>query len=420
MWRRLLPGLALLLGLAGCSGGSIDGLTERLLAQTRLALTAAQRPADAYNQLLVTGLDGNLFLVDAASGQRFALTTDASRQRQYLQPVWAPDGEQIAWARLEGGRRSAVEVSRFDGSDRRAVPVPFPPFYFSWSPTGEQLAYLSNWMRPGALSMALRVVEVGEPSGTARTVAEGQPFYFSWAPDGQRLLAHIDNQRVELLALEGESQPLLAGGGQFAAPQWAPDGERLIYATQGERQRLIVADLAGEELVELTDYPGRITFTLSPDGSRLAYVVTEQETQMSTLGSLYAVELESLRTREVSESPVLGFYWSPNGTQLAYLAVEAIDGELGLRWHVWDGRRSEPYAWFLPSRTYFENYLPFFDQYAQSHRIWAADSSAFVFVGTVPGEGSGIWVQQLGGERTLLGTGMTAAWSPAEATVSPE
>jgi hypothetical protein len=41
-------------------------------------------------------------------------------------------------------------------------------------------------------------------------------------------------------------------------------------------------------------------------------------------------------------------------------------------------------------------------------------------VGTVPGEGSGIWVQQLGGERTLLGTGMTAAWSPAEATVSPE
>ena len=81
------------------------------------------------------------------------------------------------------------ETVQNSSQERRAVPVPFPPFYFSWSPTGEQLAYLSNWMRPGALSMALRVVEVGEPSGTARTVAEGQPFYFSWAPDGQRLLA---------------------------------------------------------------------------------------------------------------------------------------------------------------------------------------------------------------------------------------
>lgn len=416
MSKRLFPlfSLTILLLLAsGCSADAVRSQTQRLVSQARLAQEAGSPPASSENQLLVTGADGNLFLVDAASGKRFALTTDASARRQYLQPTWSPDGDRIAWARLDG-RRSTLEVSRFDGSDRSELAVPFLPFYLYWSPTGERLAYLSNWMTLDQASMALRVVEFEDGAGSVRTLAEGQPFYFSWAPDGEQLLTHIGNERVELLNLDGESQSLQISGGLFPAPQWAPDGERLVYATADAQQRLILTDVEGEEQAELTDYPGRITFSMSPDGARLAYVVTERTSPSSTFGPLYVVDVDTLRTREVTSNPVLGFYWSPEGDQLAYHGVEFVGRRLGLRWYVWDGRRSNPFAGFFPSSVYLENYMPFFDQYSQSHRIWSPDGNAFVFIGTVPDGRSGVWVQHVedGGEPTLIGAGVSATWSP--------
>lgn len=416
MWKRLALLFSLsivLLTTSGCSAEAARSQVQRMVAQARLAQEASSPPASPENQLLVIGVDGNLFLVDAESGRRFALTTDASSQRRYLQPTWSPDGERIAWTRLDG-RRSMVEISRFDGSGRAALEAPFAPFYFYWSPVGDRLAYLSNWMTPGQTSIALRIVEFEEGELTVRTLTEGQPLYFSWSPDGKQLLTHISAERVELLNLSGEAQSLRISGGQFPAPQWAADGEHLIYAIADARQRLIVADTAGQEQVELTDYPGRITFLLSPNGERLAYVITDQATRSNTFGPLYVVDVDTLRTREVTSNPVLAFHWSPAGDRLAYMTAEFIRGRVGLRWEVWDGRRSTPYTGFFPSSVYLENYLPFFDQYAQSHRIWSPESDAFVFAGTLADGRSGIWVQDVeaGSEPRLISDGTVAFWSP--------
>ncbi|MCS6825320.1 MAG: hypothetical protein NZ553_01770 [Caldilinea sp.] len=402
---------------AGCSSGltpdRFQQQVQRFLTQTRLAREASSPPISPENQVLVVGADGNLFLIDAISGQRFALTVDASPQRRYLQPAWSPDGERIAWTRLEGGD-SAVEVSRFDGSERRSVATSFPPFYFFWSPAGNHLAFLSNWAAMNRPTIALRLVELREETLDVRTLAEGRPLYFSWSPDGKALLTHIDGERIELLKLNGEVEPLEITAAQFSAPQWAADGERLIYAVADGRQRLIVADRAGRELVELTDYTGRIAFSLSPDGAQMAYVVTNDALRWSVFGPLYVVDVETLRTREVTDDPVLAFYWSPDGRRLAYLTLEFVDGRLGLRWHVWEGRRVARYAFFLPFSIFVENYLPFFDQYAQSHRIWSPAGDAFVFAGALQDGRSGVWVQDViaGGEPRLLGPGVIASYSP--------
>lgn len=403
-----------MLAAAGCSADALQAQAQRLVRQTRLAVEASSPPTSPENQLLVVGEDGNLYLVDAASGKRFALTTDAALRRQYLQPTWSSDGERIAWARLDG-QRSFLEMTRFDGADRSTLNLPFPPFYIFWSPTGDRLAYLSNWLALDQPSMALRIVELDAGEARARTLAEGQPFYFSWAPDGQQLLAHIGGERIELLSLDGAAQSLQISGGQFPAPQWAADGARLIYAVaDAAYQRLVVADSNGQELTELTDFPGRISFSLSPDNAQLAYIVTEAAAQMSTLGPLYVVDVETRRTREITTNPVLAFFWSPAGDRLAYLGLEFVAGRLGLRWYVWDGRTSTPYASFLPTRTFWENYLPFFDQYAQSHRVWASDGSAFVFTGTLADGRSGVWVQPITPDAApvAMGSGVVATWSP--------
>jgi TolB protein len=407
----------LLVLLAGCSPTLLREQAQRLFVRSPAA-QASTPPANPSNRILVQDTDGNLYIASPDGKERFALTVDASRRRVYAQPAWSPDGERVAWSALTRDG-AALFTSRYDGSDRKELNVPFLPFYIFWSPTGRQLAYLSNWRVVDEPSMALRLVDMAEEDKTVKTLASGQPFYFSWSPDGSRLLAHIDGERVEVYDVAadgGDTQSLIISGGAFSAPQWSANGEQLIYAIADDQtQRLLVTDLWGQPLRDLTDFDGRVSFLLSPDDSQLAYVATDADVEASTLGPLYAVDVETLRTRELSDQPVLAFYWSPDSQKLAFLTLDTVNGRIGLRWNVWDRQGTRRYAGFFPSSELLERYLPFFDQYAQSHRIWSPSSDAFVFAGTLESGESGVWVQSVGENAEApvsLGSGVMATWSP--------
>ena len=77
---------------------------------------------------------------------------------------------------------------------------------------------------------------------------------------------------------------------------------------------------------------------------------------------------------------------------------------------------------FLPSHAQLTMFM-FFDQYAQSHRLWSPDSSRLLFAG-VPGRleergplaeasASSIFVADVGGaeEPTIVGQGSVGVWS---------
>jgi TolB protein len=414
-WVRIGGMAALLLLLAGCSPSAMREQVGRLVFRQPAAPVVTTPPGDPSSRILIQGEDGNLYIASLEEEGRFALTDDASRRRLYGQATWSPDGSRVAWSEL-GSEGSRLVTSRFDGSERHVLDVPYLPFYIAWNPKGDQLAYLSNWQAIDGPSMALRLVDLLDSGNSAVTLASGQPFYFSWAPDGERLLAHIDNERVELYNLEGEAESLVISGGLFSAPQWSPLGEQLVYAVGGATtQQLLLTDLEGEQLQELTGYRGRAAFSFSPDGERVAYIVTEDDLPAGTLGPLYVVETGSLRTREISDRPVLAFFWSPDGSKLAYLALEQVNGRVGMRWRVWDGESTREHASFFPSRVFLRDYLPYFDQYAQSHRIWSPDSTALVFAGTLANGDSGVWVQvdEEGVAPVSLGEGVSATWTPA-------
>jgi TolB protein len=409
----------LVLLVAGCSPAVVREQAQQLMARPAARSAESIPPAAPDNRILLQGVDGNLYIASPDGKERFALTDDASRRRVYGQPVWSFDGKRIAWNQITRNG-TALVTSRFDGAERSTLDVPFLPFYISWSPTGEQLAYLSNWQVVDEPSMALRLVDVAPEGKTVKTLAAGQPFYFSWSPDGRQLLTHIDGERVEVYDLATDEQgvqSLVISGGAFSAPQWAASGEQVVYAVAEEQtQRLLLTDPTGQPLQNLTDYTGRVSFLISPDSRHVAYVTTEADTQAPTMGPLYVVDTETLRTRELSEGPVPAFFWSPDGQKLAYLALDRVGGRVGLRWNVWDGKTTREYAGFFPTRELLQNYLPFFDQYAQSHRIWSPDSDALVFAGTLEDGRTGVWVQQVGAGEVAaplsLGTGVSATWSP--------
>jgi TolB protein len=362
----------------------------------------------------VQGTDGNIYLASPDGAQRFALTSDAAASRIYAQPSWSADGTRIAWSKIDR-RGSALVTSRFDGSQRSEARVPFAPFYIAWSPRGDQLAYLSNWTVVDESSIALRLVDVDAAADQARTLANGQPLYFSWAPDGERLLTHIGNERVEVQSVTGVQTPVVLSGGAFQAPQWTLDGAALVYAlADATQQVLVVTDLAGAAQEEITDFDGRITFGVSPDGTRVAYVPSDRASQVNTLGPLYVVDRATQATRLITEDPVVAFVWSPDAQKLAYLTLAPLRNRVGMRWNVWDGSQRRTFSTFAPTQTFLNNYLPFFDQYAQSHRVWSPDSTALVFAGSLTDGRSGIWVQDVATDQAprLVGSGLFANWSP--------
>jgi TolB protein len=260
--------------------------------------------------------------------------------------------------------------------------------------------------------MALRLFDVA--ANTADTVAEGAPYFFSWAPDGTQLVAHLGDERVEVQRADGQRSTIAEVAPGFGAPQWSAVGDLLLYAVNGgSNRRLVVTDASGAQQRELTDFPERISAGMSPDARKVAYVLTSSASSANTLGPLYVTEVDTLRTKQLSERPVWAFEWSPDGSRLAWLASERLDGAIWMRWHVWDGESTTAYTPFLPSRTYLNDYLTYSDQYAQSTRLWSPDSTAIAYAGMDQNERRGIWVQQIDAPAPeWVSGGVMVTWSP--------
>ncbi|MEZ4664333.1 MAG: hypothetical protein R2911_42925 [Caldilineaceae bacterium] len=409
--------VALLFLLTGCVND--PAMIQRAFPNlsTPAASPAVDVDSAAANRILIQDANSNLFTVQPDGSQRIALTRDAARTRQYSQPTWSPDGQRIAWAEVhaQGGELvSSIQVGYANGAAPENLALPFAPFYIYWSPDSQKLVYLSNWTDNNLPSMALRMVNLTADGLDAETLGQGQPYYFSWAPDGQQLLTHVGDERISIRSIDGVEETLSEASSGFPAPQWSPNGESLIYARDeaGLRQ-LVVANQAGETQKVITDYNGIISFSLNPLGNLMAYTVAEQSGTSAAFGPLYVVDVQSGRTQQLSQARVFGFFWSPDGEKLAYMAVERSQGRTMLRWHVWQESGQQKYALFVPSGVFLERYLAFFDQYAQSMTIWAPDSRAFTYAGVDSDLQSGVWVQQLDeGKPARISNGVIALWSP--------
>jgi TolB protein len=380
---------------------------------------AVDRTATSSNRLLVLGDDGNIFTIAPDGSARFDLTSDADRRRFYSQPIWSPTGEQVAWAEVNsrpGEAGGALITAGADGSELTRVEVPFPPFYLQWSPDSRHVAYLSNWVEAGARTIALRLVDLAEAQPVATTLGLGQPFYFSWSPDSAQLLTHVNRREIGILALDGSVQALAERSANFATPQWSRDGEQLLFsAFDAETPQLVVADRAGTVQQVVTFFQAQVStaFSLSPQGDLVAYTETDAPVGANSFGPLFVYHLPSEEFEQLTDEPVIAFFWSPDGTALLYMTAEFADNQPWLRLFVWGGSEKRDLGRFIPSNAFFNQYLPFADQYAYSLHFWSPDSQAIVYAGRAENGDAGIWVRELEKDAPVFVTeGVIATWSP--------
>lgn len=342
-----------------------------------------------------------IFRQDMASGDRTRLGPDDDSFP--TQPTPGPNGR-LAWSELTA-TDGVIAVVDEQGVVRR-IEAPTSPFYYSWSPDGELLAFLGS----GPGSLIFGVVE----DGVARQVDTGAPYYFDWSPDSASLFVHRVGSDLGVLTLDGERVVVEESPAVFQAPQWTGDG--VVYAVAGagtfadggvllattdEPADLVMASAPGEQPALIATLSAFSAFDRS--GDRVAVLSFEQR----PAGTLRIVDLDGGDTTEVAGG-VLAHRWSPDGEKLLMLRSDDQGNAL---WEVWQDGAITRLVTFLPSTSFVRDYLPFWDQYSRSLTLWSPGSNAFTFPGRVDGEErAGIYVQYLDGRMERLADGDFSAW----------
>ena len=131
-------------------------------------------------------------------GHEFACANFCGGDIGVFTPAWSPDGRQIAFYRfVYDDFASGVYVMNSDGSDPRAVALPFA-FSPSWSPDGATIAFYS-WQFSG-------IGLVNADGSGMRTHLSADWSYPEWTPDGRLMFSrNIGGSRNRVFISEGAS-----------------------------------------------------------------------------------------------------------------------------------------------------------------------------------------------------------------------
>lgn len=394
------------------------------------------RPGEGVNRIAYVTLDHQLATI-APDGRDARRLTEMNRRFEF--PAWAPDGSQLAVIASD----VVYLVDDQDGSDgQRQIEQVYadseePPFYLYWSPDSQYVSFLASHPE----GIALHLLDVGGDAPIDAMLAVGQPFYWDWTPAGDRLFIHSggtgDNPRLDMIDLAGESAGNGFGEpGSFQAPVVSYSGSFHAFAALDEtgRSRLVVQDDDGKKRW-FDAHLGQLAMAWSPNKELLAYTSPRLNSQAGS-GPLRLLDPSSNESSVLSGDNVLAFFWSPDGQTIAYFKLPLNDdgnvrvveaGDKGrvmararrqtsqLRLELWavdvTSGRQQRLALFVPTGVFLRQFLPYFDQYALSHRLWSPDSDSLVIPVIEDGRAQIAVVSRDRGGAKLIADGEIAFWS---------
>jgi Tol biopolymer transport system component len=229
---------------------------------------------------LAVELASDIWTMDLARGVPTRLTSEPG---DHIDPVWSPDGRELAFTVYREGQYHLHRKS-LAGSEpeRPLLELPQSAFPEDWTGGGATLLYITRPPEAGVIWAATPGAEV-EPEPLVETPAWIDEPHLS--PDG-RWLAYtsVDSGQSEVYVgpfrRPGETVRVSPeGGGQ---PRWRGDGRELFYVTSDGRL-MAVTVRAGKERLEfdlpealfggVIAAPNRDHYAVTADGQRFLVTV---------------------------------------------------------------------------------------------------------------------------------------------------
>jgi len=357
-------------------------------------------------RIVVLDSGGDIVTMDPDGSDRVVITDDGGSVTHF-QPVWAPDSPTLAWS-LADEDGFAVMTARDDGSDRNRIDISGFPFYINWSVDGEQIGVLHAGTG-GAFDFEL----VDPRASKATPLDSGSPYYFSWSPDSDAVVVHVDGDRLEIFDESATPTDIGPTSSRFFAPRWSSAG---IFYLGPEGVTLRNNDAS--TVVFPAPTSGQVSINPNPQGSLVAVhslggsggiTVGLGPLAVAEPNTVSIIDIESGTSEVASTTLTVGSFWSPNGARLLILEVNADERAVDVV--VWEDGETRLLTTLEVPASLITEALAFFDQYAQSWRMWSPGSDAIVLPGAIE-DGEGIWVLPVDGSDPVnISDGDWAAWS---------
>ncbi|HEU5042215.1 MAG TPA: LpqB family beta-propeller domain-containing protein, partial [Gemmatimonadales bacterium] len=253
--------------------------------------------AAASRLLFVSG--GRVYRADSDGA---VLTPLSAAGATALSPVWSPDGQRIAYTRLEAGRGAVVVQSLVSGTTVSApgsqTALNITP---AFAPDGRTLAFAHSDEAGTDIYTANVAEQCCAQRLTVGRFADNLSPTFS--PDGRRI-AFVSTRsgppQIYVMAADGTDQELLApfdygATGSSNAPEWSPDGANVVFHREVSRSpQLFLVDVAGRRVRQLTSAGRNEDPTWAPDGRHVAFI-----SDRSGRRQIWIIDVETGRVRQI-------------------------------------------------------------------------------------------------------------------------
>lgn len=221
----------------------------------------------------VLDLDGqyDLYLLDAQGNVMRRLTSTLDIEGSF---TYSSAAGQFAftclWSDLD-----ICTVSISGGEISRLSNYPSREDSANWSPSGEQVLFVSNRDVVPDVWVVNR-----DGSDLKNLTPTGQPHGFPhWSPDGEKILFTSQrdfNWEVYVMDADGQNPVNLTNhSAEDIDPQWSPDGKYIAFRSKrtGDAD-IYVMNAGGSDLVNVTSLPesNENVFAWSPDSEKILYV----------------------------------------------------------------------------------------------------------------------------------------------------